>query len=179
MVARAILSFHPAPFHASGESPAKSNYSRTYGIPQGWGICRFPCQTNSQETIPRLSLLASHSFLPALLHLSLPATVGIPVSRNHGRKLMNPIAIAALILGLLLVGLVVWVLLRLVGDQKENEALESQMSELRRDLLTLSATQAQSTTKLETIAGTVATRLEAVTTALKDGVKDSAQSTPN
>jgi len=38
---------------------------------------------------------------------------------------MNPIAIAALILGLLLVGLVVWVLLRLVGDQKDNEALES------------------------------------------------------
>jgi len=90
---------------------------------------------------------------------------------------MNPIAIAALILGLLLVGLVVWVLLRLVGDQKDNEALESQMSELRRDLLNLSATQAQSTTKLETIAGNVATRLEAVTTALKDGVKDSAQIT--
>jgi len=90
---------------------------------------------------------------------------------------MNPIAIAALILGLLLVGLVAWVLLSLIGDQKKNEALESQMNELRRDLLNLSTTQAQSSTKLETIAGTVATRLEAVTTALKDGVKDSAQIT--
>ena len=90
---------------------------------------------------------------------------------------MNPISIVALILGLVLVGLVVWVLLRLTGDQKKNEVLESQMNELRRDLLNLSTTQAQSSTKLETIAGTVATRLEAVTTALKDGVKDSAQIT--
>jgi len=77
----------------------------------------------------------------------------------------------------LLVGLVTWVLLRLVGDQKKSQALESQMNELRRDLLNLSTTQAQSTSKIETIAGTVATRLEAVTTALKDGVKDSAQIT--
>ena len=90
---------------------------------------------------------------------------------------MNLIAIVALILGLILVGLVAWVLLRLVGDQKKSQVLESQMNEMRRDLLNLSTTQAQSTTKMETIAGTVATRLEAVTTALKDGVKDSAQIT--
>lgn len=90
---------------------------------------------------------------------------------------MTPIAIAVLLLGLVLVGLVVWVLLGVTADQKKNEALESQMNELRRDLLNLSTTQAQSTSKIETIAGTVATRLEAVTTALKDGVKDSAQIT--
>ena len=90
---------------------------------------------------------------------------------------MTPIAIAVLLLGLVLVGLVVWVLLRVTADQEKNEALESQMNELRRDLLSLSTTQAQSTSKIETIAGTVATRLEAVTTALKDGVKDSAQIT--
>jgi DNA recombination protein RmuC len=81
------------------------------------------------------------------------------------------------VFGLILVGLVAWVLVRVIGDQKKNQALESQMNELRRDLLNLSTTQAQSTTKMETIAGTVATRLEAVTTALKDGVKDSAQIT--
>jgi DNA recombination protein RmuC len=81
------------------------------------------------------------------------------------------------IFGLILVALIAWVLVRLIGDQKKNHALESQMNEMRRDLLNLSTTQAQSTTKLETIAGTVATRLEAVTTALKDGVKDSAQIT--
>ena len=90
---------------------------------------------------------------------------------------MNLISIAALLLGLVLAGLVVWALLRLTGDQKKGEALESQMNELRRDLLNLSTTQAQSTTKMETIAGTVASRLEAVTTALKDGVRDSAQIT--
>src|SRR6201993_186455 len=90
---------------------------------------------------------------------------------------MTPIAIAVLLFGLVLVGLVVWVLLRVTADQKKNQALESQMNELRRDLLNLSTTQAQSTTKMETIAGTVATRLEAVTTALKDGVRDSAQIT--
>jgi len=81
------------------------------------------------------------------------------------------------VFGLILVGLVAWVLVRVMGDQKKNEVLESQVTELRRDLLNLSTTQAQSTTKLETIAGTVATRLEAVTTALKDGVKDSAEVT--
>jgi DNA recombination protein RmuC len=90
---------------------------------------------------------------------------------------MNFISFAALLLGLVLVGLVAWVLLRLIGDQKKSQVLESQMNELRRDLLNLSTTQAQSTSKIETIAGTVATRLEAVTTALKDGVKDSAQIT--
>jgi DNA recombination protein RmuC len=90
---------------------------------------------------------------------------------------MNFISITVLLLGLVLVGLVAWVLLRLIGDQKKSQVLESQMNELRRDLLNLSTTQAQSTSKIETIAGTVATRLEAVTTALKDGVKDSAQIT--
>jgi DNA recombination protein RmuC len=81
------------------------------------------------------------------------------------------------VFGLLLIGLVLWVLIQNTQDQKKNQQMESQMNELRRDLLNLSTTQAQSTTKLESIAGNVATRLEAVTTALKDGVKDSAQIT--
>jgi DNA recombination protein RmuC len=81
------------------------------------------------------------------------------------------------VFGLLLIGLVLWVLIQNTQDQKKNQQMESQMNELRRDLLNLSTTQAQSTSKIETIAGTVATRLEAVTTALKDGVKDSAQIT--
>ena len=90
---------------------------------------------------------------------------------------MNPIYIAAAIFALLLTGLVVWVLVQNTQDQKKNEALESQMNELRRDLLGLSTAQTQSSTKMETIAGTVATRLEAMTSALKDGVKDSAEVT--
>ena len=90
---------------------------------------------------------------------------------------MNAIAIVGAILALLLVGLLLRLLTQSSQDQKKTQALESQMNELRRDLLNLSSTQAQSTTKIETIAGTVAARLEAVTTALKDGVKDSAEVT--
>ena len=90
---------------------------------------------------------------------------------------MNAIAIVGVIAGLLLLGLVFRIVMQNAADQKKNEALESQMNELRRDLLNLSTTQAQSTTKIETIADNVANRLEAVTTALKDGVKDSAQIT--
>ena len=90
---------------------------------------------------------------------------------------MNAIAIVGVIAGLLLLGLVFRIVMQNAADQKKNEALESQMNELRRGLLNLSTTQAQSTTKIETIADNVANRLEAVTTALKDGVKDSAQIT--
>ena len=90
---------------------------------------------------------------------------------------MNPLAIIAVLIGLLLIGLLGWLLLQNTQDQKKNAALETQLNEVRRDLLTLSTTQAQSSSKIETIAGTVASRLEAVTTALKDGVKDSAQIT--
>ena len=59
------------------------------------------------------------------------------------------------VFGLLLIGLVLWVLIQNTQDQKKNQQMESQMNELRRDLLNLSTTQAQSATKLETIAGTV------------------------
>ena len=90
---------------------------------------------------------------------------------------MNGIEIVAVIFGLLLLGLLVWMLLQNTQEQKKNQALESQMNEMRRDLMTLSTAQTQSSSTMETIAGTVATRLEAVTTALKDGVKDSAQLT--
>jgi DNA recombination protein RmuC len=91
---------------------------------------------------------------------------------------MTPVWIAAAaVLALVLLGLVVWVLIRNTQDQKKNEALEAQMNELRRDLLGLSTAQAQSSTKMETIANTVAARLEAVTTAVQQGAKDSAETT--
>ena len=91
---------------------------------------------------------------------------------------MNPIYGSLLrVFGLVLLGLVVWVLVQNTQDQKKNEALEAQMNELRRDLLTLSTSQAQSSTKMETIANTVATRLEAVTTAVQQGAKNSAEIT--
>ena len=90
---------------------------------------------------------------------------------------MTPMEIVAVIFGVALLALVGWVLLQNARDQKKNAGLETQMNDLRRDLLTLSTSQAQSSTKIETLAGTVASRLEAVTTALKEGVKDSAEVT--
>ena len=90
---------------------------------------------------------------------------------------MNPLWIAAALFGLILIGLVVWVLVQNTQDQKKNEALESQMNELRRDLLTLSNSQAQAAATMQTIASSVAARLEAVTTAVQQGAKDSAEIT--
>jgi len=90
---------------------------------------------------------------------------------------MNPLWVPAAFFGLILIGLVVWVLVQNTQDQKKNDALESQMNELRRDLLTLSNSQAQSAATMQTIASTVAARLEAVTTAVQQGAKDSAEIT--
>jgi len=90
---------------------------------------------------------------------------------------MNVIWIAIAAFALVLIGLVVWVLFQNTRDQKNNQQLESQMNELRRDFQGMSTAHTQSTTKIETLAGTVASRLEAVTKALQDGVKDSAQVT--
>ena len=90
---------------------------------------------------------------------------------------MNAIWILVALVALLIVGLVARVLLQSSQGQKKSEVLESQMNELRRDLLTLSSLQAQASTRMATIADTVAARLEAVTNALQKGVKDSAEIT--
>ena len=90
---------------------------------------------------------------------------------------MNALWIGAAIFAVVLIGLVVWVLVQNTQDQKKNEQLETQMNELRRDLHGLSTAQTQSTTKLETIADSVATRLEAVTTAVREGLQGSAEVT--
>lgn len=90
---------------------------------------------------------------------------------------MNPLWIAAALFALVLVGLVVWVLVQNIQDQKKSQALELQMTELRRDLLNVSNTQAQSSGQIQSLANTVASRLEAITGALQKGVKDSAEIT--
>ena len=90
---------------------------------------------------------------------------------------MSAIWVFAAIFAVVLIGLVLWVLVQNAQDQKKNGQLESQMNELRRDLLGLATAQTQSTTKLETIAGSVATRLEAVTTAIREGLQGSAEVT--
>jgi DNA recombination protein RmuC len=89
---------------------------------------------------------------------------------------MNPVLIFAAVFGVLVLGwLVIWVLAQ--GAQKKNEALEAQMNEVRRDLLTLSTAQAESSGSMKAMADTVAARLEAITGALQQGVKDSAEIT--
>src|SRR3979490_1108390 len=82
---------------------------------------------------------------------------------------------AFLIGGVILVAiLVIWLALQsLLGRQKG--AIESQMNELRRDLQTIATSQASSTGQLETIAKSVAQRLDSVTPALQEAIKSSAQ----
>ena len=82
---------------------------------------------------------------------------------------MNATVIVGVILALLLVGLLLRLLTQSAQNQTKGQVLESQMNELRRDLLSLSSTQAQSAAKMESLAGTVATRLEAVSAAVQKG----------
>jgi len=77
---------------------------------------------------------------------------------------------------ILVVVLFLWLALQSL-QSRQNGAIESQMNELRRDLQTIATSQAQSTGKLETIAKSVAQRLDSVTPALQDAIKNSAQIT--
>ncbi len=78
-------------------------------------------------------------------------------------------------LAIVLAGLVIWLVLQNARSQKKSDALENQLTELRRDLQTIGTAQAQSTGQIQTIGQSVAQRLESVTSALRDGVTNSAQ----
>jgi len=85
---------------------------------------------------------------------------------------------AFLIGGVMLVAiLVIWLAFETLQGRQKSGAIESQMTELRRDLQTIATSQAQSTGQLETIAKSVAQRLDSVAPALQDAVKNSAQIT--
>jgi DNA recombination protein RmuC len=73
--------------------------------------------------------------------------------------------------------LVLWLVLQSTQGRQKSDALESQMNELRRDLQTIATAQAQSTGQIETIAKSVTQRLDNVTPALQDAIKNSAQIT--
>src|SRR5215472_15607544 len=62
---------------------------------------------------------------------------------------MSAIWLVVFLLGLLIVGLMARVLLQTSQDKKKSEVFESQMHELRRDLLTLSTSQAQAAMSTE------------------------------
>jgi DNA recombination protein RmuC len=84
---------------------------------------------------------------------------------------MSGILIAAM---LLVVVLVVWLALQSLSTQKKSENVESQMSELRRDLQTVATAQAQAAGQISTLTSSVTTRLDAVSRSLTDGVAKSA-----
>ena len=85
---------------------------------------------------------------------------------------MNAIFIA---IGLLLIGLVIWLALQIAHGEKKSSALDNQLGELRRDLLSIAQTHAQSSGQIQTIGQSVTQRLESVSKALQDGVIHSAQ----
>jgi DNA recombination protein RmuC len=82
---------------------------------------------------------------------------------------------AVLIAAVVLAALILWLLLQIAHSQKKSSALESQLTELRRDLLSVAQTQSQSAGQIQSIGQTVSQRLESVTKALQDGVTSSAQ----
>ena len=80
-----------------------------------------------------------------------------------------------LIAGLLVVAaLVVWLALQSLSTQKKSETIESQMTELRRDLQTVATAQAQAAGQISTLASNVTQRLDSVAKSLTDGVAQSA-----
>jgi DNA recombination protein RmuC len=87
---------------------------------------------------------------------------------------MNAVVVGAM---LVVTVLVIWLALQNLQSREKSGAMESQISELRRDLQTIASAQARSTGQLETIAKSVAQRLDSVTPALQDAIKNSAQIT--
>ena len=87
---------------------------------------------------------------------------------------MNGILIAAVIVVALAV---FWLVLQGSQGRQKNEVMESQMNELRRDLQTIATSQAKTTGQLETIAKSVAQRLDSFTPTLQEAIKNSAQIT--
>jgi len=81
---------------------------------------------------------------------------------------------ALLIVAILLAALILWLAAQIFQSQKKSSTLESQLTELRRDLLSIAQTQSQSAGQIQSIGTSVSQRLESVTQALHDGVTSSA-----
>jgi DNA recombination protein RmuC len=75
---------------------------------------------------------------------------------------------------ILVAALVLWLVLQSSRGQQKNAVLENQLSELRRELQSIATSQAQSAGKVDAIGQSVTQRLDNVSKALQDGVKDSA-----
>src|SRR5262245_21470209 len=75
----------------------------------------------------------------------------------------------------ILVVLVVWLAIQTAQSRQRSSTVESQVSELRRDLQTMATAQAQSAGQIAAIGQSVTQRLDSVTKTLQDGVTQSAQ----
>jgi DNA recombination protein RmuC len=84
---------------------------------------------------------------------------------------MNAVLIG---IAILLAALAIWQVWQSAQSQKKDAQIEAQMNELRRDLQSIATAHASGTGKLEAIAQNMEQRLASVTTALQEGVKDSA-----
>src|SRR5262249_19255246 len=96
-----------------------------------------------------------------------------PRPQQAGRQGTMEIVLIGLVI--LLTALVIWFGLQNARGQKKSDTLETQLGELRRDLQLIGTAQAQSSGQIQTVAQAVAQRLESVTSALRDGVTNSAQ----
>ena len=76
---------------------------------------------------------------------------------------------------ILLAGLVVWLVLQNSKGQKSGGAVENEVAELRRDLQVIANAQAQTAGSIQAISQSVTQRLDGVSTALREGVTNSAQ----
>src|SRR6202022_611291 len=81
---------------------------------------------------------------------------------------------ALLVVAIILVAVILWLASQVSQSQKKSSTLESQLTELRRDLLSIAQTQSQSAGQIQSIGNSVSQRLESVTKALADGVTNSA-----
>src|ERR1700738_5344479 len=78
------------------------------------------------------------------------------------------------VVAIILAALSLWLVIQISQSQKKSSTLESQLTELRRDLLSIAQTQSQSAGQIQSIGTSVSQRLESVTKALADGVTNSA-----
>jgi DNA recombination protein RmuC len=83
-------------------------------------------------------------------------------------------SVLLIVVAIILAALILWLLTQVSQSQKKSSALETQLTELRRDLLSIAQTQSQSAGHIQSIGQSVSQRLESVTKALTDGVTNSA-----
>jgi DNA recombination protein RmuC len=83
-------------------------------------------------------------------------------------------SVLLIVVAIILAALILWLLTQISQSQKKSSALETQLTELRRDLLSIAQTQSQSAGQIQSIGQSVSQRLESVTKALTDGVTNSA-----